>query len=129
MGQQQLLLILLGVILVGAAIVLALSLIGAQSVQHNRAAIINDLNHLAAHASQYRFSSAARAGGAGKYSGYAIPIKLAKNANASYSCTLTDDQVTFTAVSAADSANTITVAIDPKGKFIATSWSYTGDFQ
>ncbi|MCX5729611.1 MAG: hypothetical protein NTZ28_12390, partial [Nitrospirae bacterium] len=54
MGQQQLLLIILGVIIVGIAIAVGLSLFSAQSVQSNRDAIINDLNNLAAQAYQYR---------------------------------------------------------------------------
>ncbi len=129
MGQQQLLLILLGVILVGAAIVLALNLISAQSVQSNRDAIINDMNHLAAHAYQYRISSTSLAGGGGKYTGYTIPLTLSSNANASYSCSVTPDLVTFTAVSAANSVNTIVASINAQGQFVATSWTYTGDFQ
>jgi hypothetical protein len=129
MGQQQLLLILLGIILVGAAVVLALSLIGAQSVQSNKDAMINDLNHLAAHAYQYRISSVSMAGGAGKYTGYAIPTTLASNENASYSCIVTPDEVTLVAVSASSSVNTITAKVDAQGNFIATAWTFTGDFQ
>ena len=54
MGQQQLLLIILGVIIVGIAIAVGLSLFSAQSVQSNSDAIINDLNNLAAQAYQFR---------------------------------------------------------------------------
>jgi Tfp pilus assembly protein PilV len=129
MGQQQLLLILLGVILVGAAIVLALSLMGAQSVQANKDAIINDLNHLAAHAYQYRISSSSLAGGAGKYTGYRIPTALTSNENASYSCSVTPDEVTLTAISANNPANTITAKVDGHGLFIGSAWTYTGDFE
>jgi hypothetical protein len=129
LGQQQLLLILLGVILVGAAIVLALSLMGAQSVQANKDGIINDLNHLAAHAYQYRISSTSLAGGGGKYTGYTIPTNLASNANAFYSCTVTPDEVTLLAVSANNEANTITAKVDAQGLFVASGWTFTGDFQ
>jgi hypothetical protein len=129
LGQQQLLLILLGVILIGAAIVLALSLISAQSSQSNKDAIINDLNHLAAQAYQYRISSASMAGGAGKYTGYSIPRTLTSNENAYYSCVVSPDEVTLEAVSANSSGNTITTKIDSQGKFIASAWTFTGDFQ
>jgi hypothetical protein len=129
MGQQQLLLILLGVIIVGAAIVLALSLMSAQSVQSNKDAIINDLNQLAAHAYQYRISSSSLAGGAGKYTGYHIPNSLTSNENASYACTVAPDEVTLTAVSANNSNNTVVAKIDGQGHFIANAWTFTGDFQ
>jgi len=129
MGQQQLLLILLGVILVGAAIVLALSLMSAQSVQANKDAIINDLNQIAAHVYQYRISSSQLAGGAGKYTGYHLPTSLASNANASYSCSIAPDEVTITAVSASNANNTIVAKIDGKGLFIADAWTFTGDFE
>lgn len=129
MGQQQLLLILLGIILVGAAIVLALSLINAQSIQSNRAALINDLNHIAAHVYQYRIGAVTTGGNAHTYLGYSIPLKMASNGNGSFSCTTSADEVTFTATSANNPANTITVKIDSNGNFVAASWTYTGDFQ
>ena len=129
MGQQQLLLILLGTILVGAAIVLALSLMGAQGVQANKDAMINDLNHLAAHAYQYRISSSSLAGGAGKYTGYKIPTAIASNENGYYSCDVTPDEVTLKAISAQNSNNTITAKIDGRGLFESSAWTFTGDFQ
>ena len=53
MGQQQLLLIILGVIIVGIAIAVGLSMFSAQSVGANKDAIINGLNKLAADSYQY----------------------------------------------------------------------------
>ena len=129
LGQQQLLLILLGVIIVGAAIVLALSLIGAQSVQSNKDAMINDLNHLAAHAYQYRISSNSLGGGEGKYTGYNIPSALASNANGLYQCTVEQDVVTLKAISASNSDNTITAKVNSTGLFMSDGWRFTGDFQ
>ena len=46
MGQQQLFLIILGVIIVGIAIAVGLSLFTAQSIQSSRDAIINYLDNL-----------------------------------------------------------------------------------
>lgn len=129
MGQQQLLLIILGVIIVGIAIAVGLSLFSAQSIQSNKDAIINDLNNIAAHAYQFRIRPASMAGGAGSYVGYTIPSKMATNANASYTCTPTASNVTFTAVSANNSANKVTAQIDTDGKFVQAQWAYTGDFQ
>ncbi len=129
MGQQQLLLIILGVIIVGIAIAVGLSLFSAQSIQSNKDAIINDLNNIAAHAYQYRIRPASMAGGAGSYVGYSIPAKMATNANATYTCTPTATNVTFTATSASNTANTVTAQIDTDGKFIQSAWAYTGDFK
>ena len=128
MGQQQLLLIILGVIIVGIAIAVGLSLFSAQSIQSNKDAIINDLNNIGAHAYQYRIRPASMAGGAGSYTGYTIPTKMATNANATYTCTATANNVTFTAVSTSNTANTVTAQIDTDGKFVQSAWVYTGDF-
>ncbi len=129
MGQQQLLLIILGVIIVGIAIAVGLSLFSAQSIQSNKDAIINDLNNIAAQAYQYRIRPASMAGGNGAYTGFKIPLKMASNANAVYTCTPTADAVTFTATSANNTANIVYAAIDTDGKFVQSAWSYTNDFQ
>ncbi len=129
MGQQQLLLIILGVIIVGIAIAVGLSLFSAQSIQSNKDAIINDLNNIAAQAYQYRIRPASMAGGNGSYTGFVIPQKMASNANAVYTCSPASDNVTFTATSANNTANMVYAAIDTDGKFIQASWSYTSDFQ
>lgn len=121
--------ILLGVILVGAAIVLALSLMSAQAVQSNKDAMINDLNHLAAHAYQYRISSSSLAGGAGKFTGYHIPANLSSNENGYYQCDVTADIVTLTAISAQNSGNRIIAQVDGSGHFVANGWTFMGDFQ
>ncbi len=129
MGQQQLLLIILGVIIVGIAIAVGLSIFGAQAVQSNKDAIINDLNNIAAQAYQYRVRPKTMTGGAGTYIGFAIPSKLASNENAVYTSVATADRVTFTAVSVSNTVNTVIATIDDKGNFIQTAWQYTGDFQ
>ena len=129
MGQQQLLLIILGVIIVGIAIAVGLSLFSAQSIQSNKDAIINDLNNIAAQAYQYRIRPSSMAGGNGSYTGFSIPSKMASNANATYTCAPTSSNVTFTATSANNASNMVYAAIDTDGKFIQASWSYTGEFQ
>jgi len=84
MGQQQLLLIILGVIIVGIAIAVGLSMFTAQSVGANRDAIISDLTNLAANAYQYRIRPTTMGGGGGSYVGYALPPSLASNENGVY---------------------------------------------
>jgi type II secretory pathway pseudopilin PulG len=84
MGQQQLLLIILGVIIVGLAIAIGLSLFTANSIQANKDAIINDVNNIAANAYQYRIRTASMGGGNNSYVGYVIPSRLSSNSNATY---------------------------------------------
>jgi hypothetical protein len=127
MGQQQLLLIILGVIIVGIAIAVGLSLFSAQSVQSNRDAIINDLNNLAAQAYQFRIRPSSMAGGQGDYTTFTIATKLATNENATYSASPTTNTVVLTAVSAQNASNTIKVTVDSDGRL--GTWVYSGDFQ
>ena len=53
MGQQQILLIVLGIIIVGIAIVVGLDNFQSKAVQANRDAVIIDLNYLASDALAY----------------------------------------------------------------------------
>jgi hypothetical protein len=128
MGQQQLLLIILGVIIVGIAIAVGLSLFSAQSIQANKDAMINDLNNIAAHAYQYKIRPASMAGGEGTYTGYKIPSKMASNENALYDATgAAGTSFTVTATSQQSAANIITVTVGSDGRL--SGWSFVGDFQ
>jgi hypothetical protein len=133
MGQQQLLLIILGVIIVGIAIAVGLSLFSAQSVQANKDAIVNDINNLASNAYQFRIRPTSMGGGGNLYVGangvsYTIPSKLQTNENGNYSVTVTANAVTITAASVQNPTNTVTVTIGTDGRPSST-WSYGGDFQ
>src|SRR5512147_2210861 len=93
MGQQQLLLIILGVIIVGIAIAVGLSLFAANSVQANKDAIINDVNNIAANAYQFFIRPISMAGGGSSYTGYTIPTRMATNDNATYVATPNDQSI------------------------------------
>jgi hypothetical protein len=126
MGQQQLLLIILGVIIVGIAIAVGLSLFAAQNIQSNKDAIINDMNNIGAHAYQYKIRPASMGGGAGAYTGYAIPTKMLTNANATYSVSANGGTtVTILGVSTQAAANTVTAVISADG---IPSFTFAGDF-
>ena len=127
MGQQQLLLIILGVIIVGIAIAVGLSLFSAQSVQSNRDAIINDLNNLAAQAYQFRIRPTSMGGGQGDYTTFTIPVKMRTNENGTYVASPSNNSIDIIATSAQNASNYITVTIDTDGRL--TAWSYYGDFQ
>ena len=72
MGQQQLLLIILGVIIVGVAIAVGISMFSGQSVAANKDAIIADLATLGSDAYQFKIRPAMMGGGNGTYVGYTI---------------------------------------------------------
>ena len=129
MGQQQLLLIILGVIIVGIAIAVGLSLFSAQSVQSNKDAMINDINNLAANAYQYYIRPTSMGGGGGTFAGYAVPYKMSSNDNATYVGTPSGTaSCSFTGTSHTNSG-TVTGVVDNTGKVTFGSGAFTGDFQ
>ena len=128
MGQQQILLVIVGVIIVGLAIAVGIALFGAQSVASNRDAMITDLQHISLLAYQYRITLRTMAGGQGDYSLFVIPSQMTSNSSGTYS--ITDAQpntLTLQAVSANSVANTITVIVDSQGKL--GSLTFGGEFQ
>ena len=128
MGQQQLLLVILGVIIVGIAIAIGIFLFGAQSIASNRDAMINDLNHLASFAYQFRIRLRSMGGGEGDYTSFTIPPKMTLNEDGTYSVNSAQvSSLSFLAVSATNASNTIRVTVDSDGKLM--NWSYGGDFQ
>lgn len=119
MGQQQLLLIILGVIIVGIAIAVGLSMFTAQSVGANRDAIIADLTNLAANAYQHRIRPTTMGGGGGDYTTYTIPPSLASNENGTYTLgTVTATSIQFTGVSAQYTSDSVTGTYGPDGKLV-----------
>lgn len=126
MGQQQLLLIILGVIIVGIAIAVGLSMFTAQSVGANRDAIIADLTNLAANAYQHRIRPTTMGGGGGDYSTYAIPPSLASNENGTYTLgAVSATSITFTGTSAQYTSDSVTGTYGPDGK-LAGSFTFSG---
>ncbi|MBU0558392.1 MAG: hypothetical protein KJ799_14410 [Bacteroidetes bacterium] len=89
MGQQQILLIMLGFIVVGIAVVVGIDLVNANAVERNREAVINDLNMLAGYAQTYYNKPSQLSGGGNSFQGYTIPTNLQSNANGIYSVTST----------------------------------------
>jgi len=67
MGQQQLLLIILGVIVVGIAVAVGITMFQDNAVSANRDAVTNDLVNLAARAQQFYRRPTALGGGQGSF--------------------------------------------------------------
>jgi Tfp pilus assembly protein PilE len=86
MGQQQLLLIILGVIVVGIAVAVGITMFQDNAVSANRDAVVNDLVNLAARAQQYYRRPTSLGGGQNSFaglSGDASGLKKLVNTNTS----------------------------------------------
>ena len=95
MGQQQLLLISLGIIIVGVAIIVGINLFSASSVQANRDALISDMTEIAAMAQAYYRKPIALAGGSYRFTGFTIPTPLRTNDNGRYTVTVAAQRLTL----------------------------------
>jgi len=87
MGQQQLLLIVLGVIIVGIAIAVGISMFKTNARNSNRDAVINDMNNIAALAQQYYRKPISMGGGAQSFGGFWCDSATLNNANGQYQLT------------------------------------------
>jgi hypothetical protein len=95
MGQQQLLLIVLGVIIVGIAVVVGINVFTASSSSSNRDAVISDCTNLASLAQQYYRKPTALGGGENSFTGWSIPTQLATTGNGTYTATVAAASVTL----------------------------------
>jgi len=86
MGQTQLLLVILGVILVGVAIFVGISMFEANTIENTRNAIITDLNAFASRAHAYYWKPTTQGGGNKSFAGVTIRLifPMEENANARY---------------------------------------------
>ena len=98
MGQQQLLLIVLGVIIVGISIVVGINLFSASSLEANRDAVVSDNMNLAALAQQFYKKPTELGGGNNTFTGFTIPTYLASTANGAYTAVVAAQTVTITGV-------------------------------
>ncbi|MFA3783778.1 hypothetical protein ABRY23_12015 [Melioribacteraceae bacterium 4301-Me] len=111
MGQQQLLLIVLGVIIVGIAIVVGINVFTASSEQSAKDTIVSQATNIGSMAQQYYRKPKALGGGNNSFVGFTIPAKLATDSAA---------QVTFSLSGVTDSSATITGT-----PFPSTGYSWT----
>ena len=105
MGQQQLLLLVLAVIIVGIAIVVGITMFNSQAASANLDGVTNDLMNLGSRAQQYYIRPESMGGGGGDFDGLLIQNLTTKpiNENGSYSITSTESQeITITGVGKQD---------------------------
>jgi Tfp pilus assembly protein PilE len=125
MGQQQLLLIVLSVIIVGIAVVVGINMFTASAASSNLEAVTNDLLNLAARAQQYYVKPGSMKGATGvtnSFTGLTIADLTAKptNDNGTYSVTAADQTATITGVGTQDGDGdgtncTVHVVVTPTG--------------
>jgi hypothetical protein len=129
LGQQQIILVILGVIIIGLAMSVGLIMFSSGNVQANKDAMINDINNLAGNAFQFRIRPRTMGGGGcGTFAGWVIPKKMKSNENGSYSASGGGPTgVVISAKSADDSSNTIKANVGFDGR--VTSMAFGGDFQ
>jgi hypothetical protein len=124
MGQQQLLLIILGVIIVGIAIAVGISQFGAHSTQANKDGVTSSVVNVSANAYQFKIRPTTMGGGGGSYSGYVLPSKMASDDNGTYAASGAGaSTITITGTSSLNGAWKATCTVDSVGK---TSIVYTG---
>lgn len=108
MGQQQLLLILVGVIIIGLAIVIVVKLFDVYSLEANKDSVYIDTVNLAADAQHYYQLPRMLSGGGGSFVGYTLPAELIQNENGTYSVSgISEYSLTINGVGSAQ---------DPEGK-------------
>jgi hypothetical protein len=91
-GQQQLLLIVLGVIIVGIAVVVGINVFVAQSEETTRDAIVSDCTTLGAMAQYYFRRPTTMSGGSNSFAGWSIPANLDTTANGTFEITQEGDE-------------------------------------
>jgi len=125
MGQQQLMLIICGVIVVGIAISVGIYLFWGTSVGSNRDAIINDMMNLGQYAYRYKLRPEPLGGGGLTYIGFQIPAALASNEDADFTVAVATGSLTFTATSRFG-YGTVVAVLDSTG--IIGNYTYAGEF-
>ena len=135
MGQQQLLLIILGVIIVGVAIAVGISMFSGQSEKSAKDAVMTDLNNLSADAYQYKIRPTTMGGGNGAYTGgggYNAGVGTittgawgSSNPNATYEVTAEAAQsITLKGTSKSYPTKSVTATVDGSGAVTISTASW-----
>jgi len=95
MGQQQLLLVVLGVIIVGIAVVVGFNMFNSNAISSNRDSIVSDLNNLGTMAQEYWRRPGAMGGGDRTFTGWTIPTHTDTTPNGTYSATVSAQSMTI----------------------------------
>ena len=96
MGQQQLLLIVLGIVVVGLAIVVGINMFKAHAVEAKRDLVLHECVELSSMAQQYYRKPAEMGGGDRSFTGWTIPPRMANTANGNFTAVVNSSSVEIT---------------------------------
>ncbi len=121
-GQQQLLLLTLGAIIVGIMIFVGMTMFDAHAAQSNKDAVTSSLQNIAADAYQFKMRPKQFGGGNPSYLGYTLPSKMQKDDNGNYqlSGTVSDTRIAIQGTSSLNTDWTATMTSDDSGKVLVT---------
>ena len=111
MGQQQLLLIILSVIIVGIAIAVGINMFQTNAVDSNRQAIISDVMNLGAKAHRYYRTPVSLAGGGQNFQGFHLSANESTNPNGQFIVSATQPSGTGNVTASTDSITTSATTI------------------
>jgi hypothetical protein len=98
MGQQQLLLIAVGVIIVGIAVAFSMGLFRSAAIDHKRDLVMNECQNLASMALTYSRKPREFGGGGNSFTGWEVPDGLKNTSSGSYSADVQSDKVIITGI-------------------------------
>ncbi len=93
MGQQQLLLVLLGIVVVGVAIVVAINLFRGNAIDRKREILINESHNIGSIAIAFYKKPRMMGGGGKRFTGCTIPSSLVATVNGSYTAQVSPDNI------------------------------------
>jgi len=118
MGQQQLLLIVLGTIIVGVAVVVGINMFATGAVNAERDALIQDVNNIASSAAAHWRKPAALGGAARDFAGVADVTVFgsdSSNANGTFAMTVTNANTIVVTATGANEGVIIVATITQQG--------------
>jgi hypothetical protein len=84
LGQQQLLMVVLAIIIVGIAIAISIQLFRSNAIESKRDLLIEETNSLATMAIQYYKKPQAMGGGGRSFTGWEIPSQMVQTFNGNF---------------------------------------------
>ena len=96
MGQQQLLMIVLAIIIVGIAIAVSIELFRSNAIESKRDILVNECSNLASIAISYYKKPREMGGGGKTFTGWQVPNSMVQTVNGSYLAEVTEQQITIT---------------------------------
>lgn len=124
MGQQQILIIVLGIILVSVAIALGMSLFTAGHDSTTRDLIVNDLTIIASSAQRHYIKPVSMGGGGNSFNNFFIPESVLRNAAAEYNYETEEARMIITGTSLTNDELIVTLTIS----FSEVGWLYNWDW-